>query len=218
MTTKVGGHVSEMQSSMVRLGKTRWSMMAPTSAIAMLLIGLWAAPAWADSRPCMDGLSCQANDGAYSGLEMDWIRGSLLVGLAGQIGGRFALFTLKLEHAYVAILQGGFTVNLSNYSGRWAPLILYGFAGPEAGYMTRKGPHWFSVGVQVGFGIQFGGALTAEVVDYESGAMGAMLSPTFRYRYYLGRLGFEVSAEWPMVIDGGGIGTPWPIIGIGIGM
>lgn len=150
-------------------------------------------------------------------LAIDWIRATFWVGTTGGVGGGGSLVTLKWDHAYLVAAKGGAVL------GGWNERLkaYYLFAGPEAGWLRRNGPHWFSVGVQVGFGVLHGGTQTAASRDQYDNLpriMGGMVSPTLRYRRYWGRFGLEVSLEWPVVFSKAGLGTPWPILGIGIGL
>ncbi len=149
----------------------------------------------------------------------DWIRASFLAGTTGAIGGRLALITLKWDHAYLTVVQGGGV--LATWRADGLLTRAYGFVGPEAGGAFRWGSHWLGVGVQVGFGAQSGGAMQYRntASDHEYFILGGMVTPTIRYRHYWGLFGLEVSLECPITFGtgGGGVGTPWPIVGAGMG-
>lgn len=150
----------------------------------------------------------------------DWIRVSALAGATGAVGGRLAFITLKWDHAYLTVLQGGGIVAPFASHGTLMTST-YGFVGPEVGAAFRWGRHWLGVGGQVGFGVQAGGLMEGEPNDNGHGIfiLGGMVAPTIRYRHYWGLFGLEVSLECPITFGsgGGGIGTPWPIVGLGVG-
>ncbi len=148
----------------------------------------------------------------------DWLRVSFLAGATGAIGGRLALVTVKWDHAYLTVLQGGCV--LAPWRSYGLQTSTYAFVGPEAGAAFRWGDHWLGVGAQVGFGVQSGGAMAqTSSSEHKYFVLGGMIAPTIRYRHYWGLFGLEASLEWPVTFGGGGgdVGTPWPILGLGVG-
>ena len=151
-------------------------------------------------------------------LSPDWFRLAFLVGTTGAIGGRAALVTLKFDGGYLTPLQGGAVFRLWGAGSQRD--LGFTFVGPEGGAVYRRGGHWLSIGAQLGFGAQMNGTLSKRVPlasDGPIGIMGILITPTIRYRYYWGLFGLEASVEWPVVLGGAGVATPWPIVGLSVG-
>lgn len=166
-------------------------------AVAIVLVWLFTVDGVAQTPPESTEPAADASDGWRMG-PVDWIRAGILMGPQSDpepsvyLGMKLSLCGLDWQHFYLIPFQFTFGGS-AQLDGGNVPVYLDSMWAAEVGYMHRWTRDEFRLGVAVGYTLG-GGYWKDEELE------GAGIRPTVRYRHYWGRVGLEVSLEWPIVI------------------